>query len=125
MTVCPYSDHLIFVKDNKVHRVSPEGDRGTVSLGHVVDLANKEFIRAFCASDHHVSFLLRDKINTPTLREGCANLSMQSSMVSKYAVAIERDGKDPINRGKPIMTSNFKSRAERDEQNSLRGETTN
>ena len=33
LTVCPYSDHLIFVKDNKVHRVSPEGDRGTVSLG--------------------------------------------------------------------------------------------
>jgi len=53
MTVCPYSDDLIFTKEGKVHRVSAEGNRGTVSLlGCQVDLENKEFIRAFCCSGH-------------------------------------------------------------------------
>lgn len=90
-----------------------------MSLGQV-DLENKEFLRAFCASDHHVSFLLRDKQNTPTVHGGCANLSMQSSLVSKYSVANERNSRDPANSG-GIMTSNFKSRSDRDEQNSMRG----
>ena len=45
---------------------------------------------------------------------------MQSSLVSKYSVANERNSRDPVDRG-GIMTSNFKSRSDRDEQNSMRG----
>ena len=56
---------------------------------------------------------MRDKQNTPTVHGGCANLSVQSSTVSKYSVANEKDGNSigsVLARGpsaKPVMTSNI------------------
>ena len=91
--------------------MSAEGDHSSVALG-VESTTNKEVLLSFAASEHHVSLLMRDKQNTPTVNGGCANLNVQSSLVSKHSVANENDGNSvkSLIRGSPakqVPTSNI------------------
>ena len=121
LAVNAYSDDLIYTAEGGVHRLTSDGDRGSVSLGADAT-ANKEFVMAFAASEHQVSFLMRDKQNTPTVNGGCADLgSVQSAQLGKYTIANEHGtGNQGSNAGrgqnvKPIMTNSFQSRQERDQ----------
>ena len=110
LTVCQYSDALIYSKDGTVYRVTPSGSRSEVSLGP--DHEKKEFLMTFSASEKQLTLLRRDKQVTPTAKGGCATLSVAQS--SKYSVANEHPVKSKTTSANQVMTSNFKSKGAHD-----------
>ena len=92
-----------------IHRVTPEGDTGIVENTNP-EADNKEFLVGFSTSISSITFLVKDKQNTPTVDGGCASLSVaQSSLVSKYSVANEHSAKNSVV-ANSVITNEFVSR---------------
>lgn len=129
--ICPYSDSILFTKSQALYKIQPSdgGTQSSVELG--ADIDSKELVRAFSASSHQVCLLMKEKQLTPTVKGGCATLSMaQNSSISKYSVANEHPESAKIMANasngshggattgtNQVMTKQFVSRSQRDEKN--------
>ena len=68
ITICPYSDCLLFSLKNEIHRVTSEGQSSKLTCDSQIE--NKEFVTSFSITDTQMCYLMKEKQTTPTVIAG-------------------------------------------------------